>query len=496
MKSDAVGPPAHKYLVVAAQLEQQIQQGLLQTGQKLPSVRTLSQEMKLSISTILQAYYALESRGLVEAQPQSGYYVRGEHRASALPGRPAPHRVPAVPREEDVDSLLAQVFEQVATPDRLLFSQGGPSPALLPITKLNKALLQAQRELPHAGTSYEPLQGNLLLRRQIARYALFWGSTLTHEDLVTTEGCTSALAFCLTAVTKPGDTIAVESPVYFGVLQLALSLGLQLLELPTDPVTGVDLVALAQHLEQGQVQACLFTPNFSNPIGCCMPDEHKQQLVHLLEHYQVPLIEDDLFGDLHFGAHRPKPCKAYDRQGWVLWCSSVSKTLAPGYRVGWVAPGHYLEAVLRLKKCRAGRSPALTQQAVGNFLATGRYELHLRRLRQTLALNCARYQQTILASFPPDTKVSQPLGGFLLWVELNREIDTTQFYHALLDHQIVIAPGRLFSIQPQYTHCLRLSYGLPFDERVEQSLQLMGRLLKDRMPEPELYPEATLVIEA
>jgi len=479
MKPDALRPPVHKYLVVAARLEQQIRQGLLPAGQKLPSVRTLSREMQLSISTILQAYYALEAQGLVEARPQSGYYVRGARRASALPGRTAPHPAPAGPREEDVESLLAQVFEQVVAPHRLLFSQGVPAPALLPIAKLNKALLQAQRELPHAGTSYEPLQGNLLLRRQIARYALFWGSSLTDEDLVTTEGCTSALAFCLTAVTRPGDTIAVESPVYFGVLQLARSLGLRLLELPTDPVTGVDLAALARHLAQGQVQACLFIPNFSNPIGSCMPDAHKEQLVGLLERYRVPLIEDDLYGDLHFGAHRPKPCKAYDQHGWVLWCGSVSKTLAPGYRVGWVAPGRYLEAVLRIKKYRAGRSPALTQQAVGNFLATGRYELHLRRLRQTLAANCARYQQAILTFFPPDTKVSQPQGGFILWVELNRAIDTTQLYHALLAHHIVIAPGRLFSLQTQYTHCLRLSYGLPFDERVEQSLQLMGRLLQD-----------------
>jgi DNA-binding transcriptional MocR family regulator len=480
MNHDTLPPPAtHKYLVVANQVEAQIRRGLLAPGQKLPSVRTLSREMQLSISTILQAYYELEARGLVEAQPQSGYYVRGLGlRAAALPSRSQPAPITTEPGAQDVEDLVVQVFQQAAVPEQLLFSQGVPAPELLPIAKLNKALLQAQRELPHSGTSYESVQGNLALRRQLARYSLFWGGQLSEDDLVTTEGCTSALSFCLTAVTRPGDTVALESPVYFGLLQLVLSLGLQVLELPTDPVTGVDLDVLAAHMAQGQVQACLLSPNFSNPIGSCMPEASKQRLVGLLEQYQVPLVEDDLYGDLHFGQHRPKPCKAYDQHGWVLWCSSVSKTLAPGYRVGWMAPGRYLAAVTRLKLYRAGRSPALTQQAVANFLATGRYELHLRRLRRILHANCLRYQRAIAEYFPAGTKVSQPRGGFILWVELDRDVDTTQLYRDLLPYHIVIAPGRLFSLQAQYAHCLRLSYGIPFDERVAQALQQIGRLLK------------------
>jgi DNA-binding transcriptional MocR family regulator len=474
-------PPRHKYLLVANQVESQIRQGLLTTGQKLPSVRTLSREMQLSISTIVQAYYELEARGLVDAQPQSGYYVRSPgSRPAALPTRSAPAATPAAPALQDVEALVAQVFQQAAVPGQLLFSQGVPAPELLPIAKLSKALQQAQRELPHAGTSYETVAGNLPLRRQVARYALFWGGQLSPDELVTTEGCTSAMSLGLLAVTRPGDTVALESPVYFGLLQLVLSLGLRVLELPTDPVTGVDLDVLAGHMAQGRVQACLLMPNFSNPLGSCMPEAHKQRLVSLLEHHQVPLVEDDLYGDLHFGPHRPKPCKAYDRHGWVLWCGSVSKTLAPGYRVGWIAPGRFLEAVTRLKLYRTGRSPALTQQAVANFLATGRYELHLRRLRQTLAANCQRYQRAIANYFPAGTKVSQPRGGFILWVELHPTVDTTLLYQELLGQQIVIAPGQLFSLHPQYRHCLRLSYGIPYDERVAQALRQIGQLLNNQ----------------
>ncbi|HEX9956797.1 MAG TPA: PLP-dependent aminotransferase family protein, partial [Fibrella sp.] len=340
---------------------------------------------------------------------------------------------------------------------------------------------QAQREMPYAGIGYELMAGNAALRRQIARYALFWGGQLTDEEIITTEGCTGAMTLCLKTVTQPGDTVAVESPVYFGILQSILSLGLKVLELPTDPLTGVDLDVLEGHMRAGQVQACLLVPNFSNPLGSCMPDLHKQRLVRMLETYRMPLIEDDLYGDLHFSPYRPLPCKAYDGQGWVLWCGSVSKTLAPGYRVGWVAPGRYYNQLLQIKRYQSGFSPGITQQGVANFLANDRYELHLRRLRQTLKTNCGRYQQTIRRHFPEGTRISEPQGGFTLWVEVDPSIDTIALANELAPYQISIMPGRLFSLQPQYTNCMRLSYGLPFDQRVERGLQQIGQLIHQQL---------------
>ena len=471
-----------KYQQIARQVGDKLRTGVLRPGDKLPSVRLLSQELGVSINTVQQAYYVLEAEGLVDVRPQSGYYARtAGDRLEQVPRRSAPQAMSHPASVGQQEPLLVRLMRQQREPGWLPFSLSVPAPALLPVHKLTKAVEQALRELPHGGTDYELMAGNLALRRQIARYALFWGGQLTDEQIITTEGCTAALTLCLKTVAQPGDTIAVESPVYFGILQTLHSLGLTVLELPTDPLTGIDLDVLEGYMRTGAVQACLLVPNFSNPLGCCMPLAHKQRLVHLLETYQLPLIEDDLYGDLHFGPDRPRPCKAFDRQGLVLWCGSVSKTLAPGYRVGWVAPGRYYAALLQIKHYQAGFSPAITQQAVATFLANGRYELHLRRLRQKLQSNCLRYQQTIRTCFPAGTRISEPSGGFTLWVEVDARIDTLALADQLAPYKISIMPGSLFSIQPQYANCMRLSYGLLFDERVAWGLQTIGQLIHQQL---------------
>ncbi|MBD2767424.1 PLP-dependent aminotransferase family protein [Hymenobacter sp. BT664] len=475
-----VAVPAHKYQLVANHLEAQIRGGVLRVGDKLPSVRVLSREQGLSVSTILQAYYELEVHGLVEVRPQSGYYVCRPHRrppALPTPTQPAA-QPPGTPAFSETEDLIAEYYEQIADPHLLRLSLSLPDPSLLPVAKLAQALRQALLQLPQAGTPYEPVQGNLLLRQQVARYSVLWGGQLSEQDLLTTEGCMAAMALCLLALTKPGDTLAVESPTYFGVLQLARTLGLRVLELPTHPETGVELDTLAGHLAAGRVQVCLLVTNFNNPMGSCMPEAHKCRLVQLLEQYQVPLIEDDLYGDLYFGAQRPKPCKAFDTTGLVLWCGSVSKTLAPGYRVGWVAPGRYLEQLKRLKLYQQVASPGLTHQAIGHLLATGRYELHLRRLRRFLLGNYRRYAQVIEQHFPA-TKVSRPQGGFLLWVELPAHVNTTDLFRRAAAAGISLAPGRMFTLHEQYQNCFRLSYGLPFSEAVEAGLVRLAGLVRD-----------------
>lgn len=471
-----------KYQQIARQLGDKLRLGTLTEGDKLPSVRSLSQELGVSINTVQQAYYWLEAEGLVEARPQSGYYARTLlERIGQVPRRSAPQALAHQTPLSDQESVLLRLMHQQRQPGWLPLSLSVPAPSLLPVGKLTKAFQQAQRELPHGGIEYELIAGNAALRRQIARYALFWGSRLTDEEIITTEGCTAALTLCLKTVTQPGDTVAVESPGYFGILQTIRSLGLKVLELPTDALTGIDLDVLEGYIQARQVQACLLVPNFSNPLGCCMPNAHKQRLVQLMETYQIPLIEDDLYGDLHFAPDRPLPCKAFDRQGLVLWCGSVSKTLAPGYRVGWVAPGRYYDALLRVKRYQAGFSPGITQQAVANFLANDRYELHLRRLRQRLKSNCQRYQQTIRTYFPGGTRISEPQGGFTLWVELDARLNTLELADLLAPHKISIMPGSLFSLQPQYANCVRLSYGLPFDERVARGLQTIGQIIHHQL---------------
>ena len=373
------------YLQFADRIEKQIKSGVLSVGDKLPSIREVCAETGYSMSTVSKAYYEVESRSLIESRPQSGYYVSNiSARIIAEPSSSSPIlSVENIEREDLVDLVYGDMRKK----DLTMLSLGFPSNELLPIAKLNKGMVQAMRQLPNSGTSYEEIQGNSNLRKEIARWSFTWGGSLTEDDIITTPGCISAISDCLLTLTKPGDTIITESPVYFGILQLARSLGLYVMELPTNMTTGIELEAVKKTLASNKVKACVLMSNFSNPSGSMMPNEHKQEIVRLMDFYNVPLIEDDLHSDLYFGASRPSSCKTYDESGIVLCCSSVSKTLAPGYRVGWVSPGKFKKEILRTKLYHTISNPTITHEVVGDFLKNGRYENHLRKIRQILNRN-------------------------------------------------------------------------------------------------------------
>lgn len=467
------------YLHVAEGIERQILDKVLNIGDKLPSVRVLSKQHGISISTTLQAYYHLEGKGLIESRPQSGYYVR--FNPVRFPQQPDKSRPLQSHRTKNVDAIISEVYDNWTDTRFTRFSLSVPDPGLLPLAMLNKAMMQALRELPANGTFYEQVKGNEHLRRQVARWALNWDGRLGEDDLITTAGCMNAISYCLMALTKRGDTIAVESPAYFGTLRLLNSLGLKVLELPTHPETGVDPDDVRKALQKHDIKVCLFVTNFSNPLGYCMPDENKKALVELLAFHGIPLIEDDLYGDVYFGRKRPKSCKTFDEEGNVLWCGSISKTLAPGYRVGWVAPGKYYDQVKRLKLYHSITSASPEQAAIANFLATGRYEHHLRRLRQALHSNSLQYIRAVNDYFPEGTKVTHPQGGFILWVELDKNVDTYQLYQEALLHKISIAPGAMFSLQERYQNCMRLSYGMPWTPQLDKALKKLGTLIKEMM---------------
>lgn len=462
------------YRKIATSIARQIRTGIRKVGEKLPSLRTISREYGVSINTAIQAYYELEKEGLIISRPKSGYLVNYKPLRLAQPKTTRPLEKPEG-REDQ--ALIDEVFRSIEDLSITRFSLGVPEDVLLPIAKLNKELVGAMRGLPGHGTRYEPSQGSLRLRKDIARFAYSWNAGLTEDDLITTAGATHSLSIALSCLTREGDTIAVESPIYFGILQLANSMKLRVLELPTNPVSGVDPEALRKVLPK--IKACLLISNFSNPLGSCMPDEHKKAVVGMLSEYQIPLIENDLYGDLFFGNSRPKPCKAFDEQGLVLWCGSVSKTLAPGYRVGWIAPGKFKEAVLRHKHVHMVSTPSLNQEAIANFMENDRYDNHLHKLRHELHANSLHFAQSILDYFPEGTKITTPQGGFILWVELDKKIDTTQLYYKAMQHNISIAPGRMFTLQEQYRNCMRLSYGQRWNPLVEERLLLLGKLIKE-----------------
>ena len=464
------------YLRVAELLERQITEDVLNIGDKLPSVRELSKQQGISVSTALQAYYYLEGKGLIASKPQSGYYVRFSPQQA--PEKPAVSKPAPAPIARNVDALISEVYDNWSDPRITRFSLSVPAQELLPVAKLNKAMLQALREMPGNGTSYEQVKGNPELRRQIARWTINWNGKLSEDDLITTAGTMNAISYALMALTKPGDLVAVESPCYFGSLRLLNSLGLKVLELPTHPDTGIAPDDLRNAIARHPIKVCLFVTNFGNPLGHCMPDEAKREIVELLAEKNIPLIEDDLYGDVYFGKKRPRSCKSYDETGNVLWCASISKTLAPGYRVGWIAPGKHFDAVKRLKLYHNITSASPEQAAIAAFLATGRYEHHLRNLRRTLQSNCLQYIRAIGEYFPEGTRVTHPQGGFILWVELDKKVDTQELYQLAMKQRISIAPGAMFSMQDRYHNCMRLSYGMVWSSTLEESLKKLGGMIK------------------
>ena len=469
-------PPDEAFLYeqLASSISKLIDVGTLKPGDRLPSVRKFSKKRGVSISTVLQAYRHLEDCCLVEARPQSGFYVRPQVRNR--PTEPTISDPPQAATEVEVSDLVMAVLETVADPAVVPLGAAIPSPDLLPTARLNRALAAVARQAGSEINTYLLPQGYEPLRQEIARRALDWGCSLSRDDFLITCGCLQALSLCLRAVARAGDTIAVESPAYFGVLQLLESLHMKTLEIPTCPRDGIDVEALERAIEQRAVKACLVTPNFHNPLGSLMPEAAKKALVDLCARHAVPLIEDDLYGDLYFESPRPKSLKAYDRTHNVLQCGSFSKTLAPGYRIGWVAPGRFTKEVRRAKLASTISTAAPLQMAMAEFLRQGSYDRHLRTLRRALANNLERMTQAVGEYFPEGTRATRPTGGFVLWVELPETVNALRLHRAALKHQISIAPGPIFSATGQYDHCIRLSGGYPWSDRIEQALQTLGRL--------------------
>jgi len=473
------GPPsrasAHlpRYEQIARRYAEAIDRGAFVPGERFPSVRRLASEEVASVTTILQAIGQLELLGLLEARPRSGHFVR--HRARTPPPRPTAVPVHAAAAHVEVAELVARVYHAARDPSLVHLGHATPDPALLPTAALARATAAAARR-SEGGVRYEMPPGLLGLRQAIARRALSWGADLSPEDLVVTSGATEAIHLCLLAVAKRGDAVAVESPTYYGTLQILEALGLKVVEVPCHPDTGMELDELERRIDRHGVRAVLAVPSFSNPLGSCMPDEAKARLVSIVARRGIPLIEDDVYGELAFGPIRPRVAKAHDRDGSVMLCGSLSKTLAPGYRVGFVAPGRWRERVELLKFSMNVATPTLTQRAVARYLSGGGYDRHLRTMREALARIVARTAVSIAESFPAGTRISHPTGGCFLWVELPPQVDALELHARALDAGVSIAPGPIFSPTQGHRSCIRIACGQPWSDRVDAAVRLVGRL--------------------
>ncbi len=356
------------------------------------------------------------------------------------------------------------VHRDMANPTLVQFGAAIPDPSLLPTGKLNRLLASIARTEISLQSSAGPPEGVEELRVQVAQRAFRAGCSLAPDDIVVTSGCTEAIHLALRATCRPGELVAIESPTYFGVLQILQSLDLQALEIPTHHQSGMSLDALRFALDHHRVSACLVMSNFQNPLGSTMPEAKKRALVELLAKREVPLIEDDMFGELYFGGQRPKVAKAFDRKGLVILCSSFSKDLSPSYRVGWTAPGRFKTRVERLKHATNMSTPILQQLAIARFVDNGGYDHHLRRIRRAYAAKVAAMSQAVIRYFPAGTRITAPEGGFVLWIQLPEAVNSLDLYRQAVRAGITIAPGHIFSTTPRYHNFIRLNAAYMSDD--------------------------------
>ena len=462
-----------RYLQVADTLAQAIEKGSLLAGSRLPSVRSYAQNQQVSINTVVAAYRTLEDRGLIEARPQSGFYVCSPSTAvvpTATVGKPVDEVL------DLIDTVFAAQQNARFTNISLACPQTGD---FYQSAKLGRIMASLLRREPQLISQYALPPGSQRLRQQIARRAMTLGMLANPADITITHGCMEALQLALRVTTKPGDCVGLESPTYFYLMPLLASLGLKAVEIPTDPQQGLSLDVLELLLKEGRLNALIAMPTVQNPMGFTMPLAAKKRLAQLMNDHQVPLIEDGLYAEIQFGSTLSPAVKAFDSDGWILFCSSFTKTLAPDFRVGWIDGGRFTEDLHKLKAVSSMAESTLLSETLALFLESGGYDHHLRSLRRRYAQQVQQAQQLITRHFPYGTKVTQPAGGFVFWVEFPDSVDTVALFHQMLKEQICLTPGTLYSPSGRYRHAFRLSCCYPFNQRYTEALARLGAVACD-----------------
>jgi len=465
----------NRYEVLANAMAAEIRSGRVAVGSRMPSLRQIIAQHGVSQSTVFRAYYLLEKWGLIRAQERSGYYVAP---GASVTAKRAPHATAlAESGKVDISDLVFSVLDAARHPGIVPLGSAFPSPLLFPLPRLAKSLAQGARLLSPWSTVVDLPPGNEHLRRQIALRYMGMGISQPMEEIVVTNGALEALNLCLMAVTRPGDVVAVESPGFYAALQAIERLDLRAVEIPVDPISGLDLDALAEALKKHPIRACWFMTNFQNPTGVTLSLEKKKALVELLAQHEVPLIEDDVYGELHFQPEYPLPALAFDTQGLVMHCSSFSKTLAPGYRIGWVSAGRFADKVQRLKLMTTISASIPVQAGVADYLQHGGYDKHLRKLRGALRTQLGDMDAAIERWLPQGVRRTHPEGGYFLWLEFPDAIDAMELHRLAIAQGISLAPGPIFSATHGFGNCVRLNFGHPWSPKIDDAMRVLGELV-------------------
>jgi len=466
-----------RYERLADQLSELIKRGDLPPGARIPSVRAACKAWGVSPATVFRAYYLLENRGVIRARPRSGYFVSpGPIETTQASPTPLPG---IAPKTVNVSDLVFEVLKTIRQPETVPLGSAFLSPALFPLARVGKSCATVNRST-HPASMIDGLPpGYEGLRQQISARYLMTGMTMPVDEIVITSGALEALTLSAQLLAAPGDVIVIERPTFYAALQAIERLRLNVVEIPVDPVKGHDLDALARALQQHPVRACWFMTSFHNPTGVTLGDSRKQALVDLLARHDVPLIEDDVYNELHFGPDPVRPAKYFDRKGLVIHCGSFSKCLAPGYRIGWAAAGKFADRLEHAKWMTTLSASMPAQRAIADYLEHGGYERFLHKLRRELAHQQSQMLDAIGRYFPANTMATKSDGGYFTWVALPDHVDSIEFFQAALTSGISIAPGPIFSADGGFRHRVRLNYGYPWSARLDRAVATLGALCAD-----------------
>jgi len=467
----------YKFRQVMDVIVNMVQNDILQPGDKVPSLRKMSEDQSVSISTVMQAYMELEAVGMLEVKPQSGFYVSsGKLVPQEQVSRTAPSNKPTkVTKSEHIQSIL----EAMVDPEIVPLGCAIPHHSLLP----HKELMNIMKKVLNMGNisqlEYGETQGAKFFRQQLAYYMGMNGNSVRSDNIIVTNGASEGMSLVLHALTSPGDLILMESPSYFGFMHLLETSKVFAMELPTCPEDGIDLDEFYNAVKRYDVKAFLTQPNFGNPLGHSYPEDVKKAMVEICSKHNVPIIEDDINGDFAFNGKRGSNLKKYDTDGNVIHISSFSKTLSSGMRVGWIEPGRYYDKVFRQKIASSLATNEVAQLTLAHYLASGKYPRHLRQMNYAIKNQLEAYKLRILKYFPEGTRITSPKGGFVLWVELPENVDTLELLPKALKHKVAFSPGGIFSSQEKYNNCMRINCGYPVDEKIENALEKLGGFVRD-----------------
>lgn len=466
-----------RYQQIRFHFEEMIRQGILSVGSRLPSLRTVKKQFECSLSVAQQAYKDMEHAGIIRSLPKSGFFVCAPRPIEL----PSPQKEYHSPRPMiPVQSEIAQnIIAMIARKDLIKLHGALPAPEFLPLKALKRYINQTFQVESDILSQYAPNEGSRNLRQEISLLMASKDVMVKQDEIVITQGCSEGLFLALKSCTNPGDTIAVESPAYFGMISMLEHSGLKVIAIPVDPCDGFRVQDLADLLKTKPIKACLLTANFQNPTGALMPEEQKRNLVALAEKHDFIIVEDDLYGDCGFIQKTPKPIKAFDHHNHVIYYSSFSKSLAPGMRIGWMIAGQRQEKILNHKQQISLGGPMIMQEALAAFLAHGKYEMHLTQFRRSIGQQVGLLQDAVARFFPEGTRISDPQGGLFLWIELPESINGLTLYERALKHHIGIAPGCIFSMRGSlYNTSIRLSCGSVFNDTIAQAIQWLGQQVR------------------